>query len=257
MPIPQRASAAAGFWPQWRENKLFALLLSILLVYTIVWMSGMIRRQGFSEQMAPSISVTASGQAVLVTDLATVDLGVTTNGATADVAQDANTQKVNTLLAKLKEFGIAERDLQTTNYSIYPQYNYDASPAVIASFDATQTITVRIRNKDMVGTILAAAGDLGATNVGNVRYEADDSSVAESAARAEAIDKAHLQAAEIARSLGVQLGDVVAYSESFGSVPQPYQYASDFGGRGGGGSPIIEEGENEVSVTVYVNYAVR
>lgn len=256
MPSPQqRSSAPGGFWPHWHDNKLFALLLAILLAYAIVWMAGMIRTQGHVKQMAPSISVTATGDAVLETDLATVDLGVTSAGATGDAAQDANTEKVNALLTKLKELGIEERDLQTTNYSIYPQYDYNVSPPAVVGYEATQTVTARIRNKDMVGSILATAGDLGATNVGNVRYEADDSSDAEATARAEAIAKAHRQAEEIAESLGVQLADVISYSESFGQPPYPYAMADE--GRGGAGVPVIEEGEPEVSVTIYVNYAVR
>lgn len=256
MPTPQRSSAAGGFWPHWHDNKLFALLLAILLAYGIVWMAGMIRTQGYAKQMAPSISVTATGEAVLETDLATVDLGVTSSGATGDAAQDANTEKVNALIAKLKEMGVEDRDLQTTNYSIYPQYDYNVSPPTVVGYEATQTVTARIRNKDMVGAILAAAGDLGATNVGNVRYDADDSSSAEAEARAEAIARAHEQAQQIADSLGVQLVDVVSYSESFGEPPYYPYPAADSAGRGGG-SPVIEEGEPEVMVTIYVNYAVR
>ncbi len=245
---------SGGFWPHWKDNKLFSLLLAILLVYIIVWLSQKIENEGFSEQMAPSLSVTATGDAVLETNLATVDLGVTTNDVTANKSQDANTEKSNSLIAKLKEMGIDDRDIKTSNYSIYPQYDYTLSPPVVVGFETNQTVTVRIRNKDLVGPILSAAGDLGATNVGNVRYEADDTTNAEAVARAEAIENAHEQAEQIAKSLGVSLGDIVSYSESFGS-PVFYSYRGE--ALGGDGGVNIPEGESEVNVTVYVNYAIR
>ncbi len=215
------------------------------------------RRTGYADQMPPSITVSALGTGTSANDVATVDLGVTNSAANSSTAQDDNTVKVNAIMAAMKELGIAAEDLKTSSYNIYPQYDYDQAPPTIVGYEASQTVTVKIRNSDLVGKVLEKAGDVGATNIGGLRFEADDDSGAEADARAEAIAKARQQAEEIAKAMGATLGDVVSYSENKGSDMYPYYERALSVDSAQGAMPSISPGQSEVQMQVYISYSLR
>jgi uncharacterized protein YggE len=95
--------------------------------------------------------------------------------------------------------------------------------------------------------VIEKAGDLGATNIGSLRYEADDKTAAEAQAREEAIVRAYEQALSIVDAMGARLGDVVSYAES--DNPSYYGYAYE---SASGATPDIQPGEEEVIMTVYI-----
>lgn len=259
-----RSSDRVSVWPSWQENKLFTVLLGILLAYLIVFMGAKIRETmfasnniGYADQPAPMLSVNATGITYVSSDVATLDLGIANTAATAAAAQDANTKAMNAMIAGLREAGLADEDMKTSAYNVYPQYDYNQSPAVVVSYEASQTLTVKIRNQDLVSTVLEKAGILGATSIGSLRYEADDRTTAEAEARQEAIAQAYEQALRIADTMGARLGRVVSYSESSGVPSYGYGgYAYDYA-REESSSPTIQPGEEEVAMTVYINYALE
>lgn len=258
-PKSRQSSGSVSIWPSWKDNRGFALLLGILMAYSIVFLGAKIRETmytssqvGVADRPAPSISVTATATTTVASDIATVDLGVTNSASSAATAQDDNTVRVNAMIAGLRELGVEDKDMKTSAYTVYPQYDYNQSPAVVVGYEASQTVTVRIRNKDLVNSVIEKAGDLGATNIGSLRYEADDKTVAEAEARKEAIGRAYEQALSIADAMGARLGDVVSYAES--DNPSYYGYAYDVGG---GATPDIQPGEEEVVMTVYIDYALE
>lgn len=257
---------SSSFWPQWDDQPVFTVLLALFLAMGVFWAgAGAYRsyqestRVGYGEQMAPSISVSADGKAVVKNDIATVDIGVTKSAADASEAQNLATEAMNSLTAAIKELGIAAEDLQTSSYYVYPQYDYDDSPATIVGYEASQTLTVKIRENDLVSTVLGEAAELGATNIGSLRFEADDDSAAEDEARKEAIAKARAQAEATAAAMGATLGEVISYSESTGdSGYDYYSYAEssrDFAA--GGVAPDVQMGQSEVQLYVYITYGLK
>lgn len=254
---------SSGFWPKWHENKAFTVLVGILLVYLIVLVGAQIKKTlaesemvGIENYPAPSIVVTAEGKTTVVPDVAVLDLGVDVTASTAEEAQDNNTGIMNALVAAMKEFGIAEADMQTSSYSVHPQYDYDVSPPTIVGYAASQRLTVRVRETESVGEVMASAGNLGATSVGSLRFEVDNPTQATNEAREEAIAKAHEQAEDIARAMGVDLGGIVSYYESTGGVPEYRSYANAEFGLDAAAEPTIEEGSTDVFVSVSVTYAL-
>lgn len=262
IPSSSRSKSSGGFWPHWHENKLFALLLAILLVYGIVFLGVKIRQTlfetryvGVGVRQPSTISVSATESMSVTPDLATVDLGVTTSGASANAAQDANTEKTNALLAGLQELGIESKDLKTSYYTVYPQYDYNRSPAVVVGYEASQTITVRVRNRDLVSSVLEKAGNLGATAISSLRFEVDDEDSVKALVREKAIAKAYEQALSVADTMGARIGGVVSYSETSGSdVPV---YYDSYRAVGGGSAPDIAQGENEIEMTVYIDFSLQ
>lgn len=249
-----------GFWPQWEENKMFSLLLAIFLVYLIVFVFVQIRQTveetkqlGYADQMPPTISISAEGEAYAVPDIGRVEFTVMSQASTSSAAQDAVTVEANALLAKMRELGLEEKDLQTSSYNVYPLYDYDVSPQQVTSFEASQSLTVTIRDLSMSDRILEEAGNLKVDYIGNVVMEIDDAASVQGEAREEAIEKAREQAEQIARAMGQQLGEVVSYYEYAGGGYYPYERAMDMSG----GAPEIAEGENEVTINVSITYGLE
>lgn len=251
-----------GCWPSWQENKLFTVLLALVCLSIIgaltaqawkTWREA--NATGFSELAAPTISVSATGEAAAVPDLATIDLGVRVTASSANVAQDQNTEKMNALIAAIQNLGIEEADMQTSSYSVDAQYNYNVSPAVITGYQASQTLTVKIRDNAKVGTVIETAGNNGANDVGSLYYEFEDDTAILAEARDEAIADARDQAEVIARAMGARLGAVVSYSEYSGGDDYYRSFANEMLADAGS-APDIQVGENEVELTVSMTYAI-
>ncbi len=260
--MPNKESSG-GFWPQWGENKLFALLLAILLVYGIVYLCTLVRKTaleadqvGIAARQPSMITVTATDKASVAPDIATVDLGVTNTAATPEKAQSDNAAKTNALLDALKALGIAPADIQTSNYSVNPSYDYNSSPAKVVGYDANQTVTVKIRNQDLVSSVLQKSVSLGATNVNGLQFTVDDPAAVEADARAKAIAKAYEEAAAIAGAMHARVGAVISYSEADNNGPiffAPSAISKD----AGGAAPSVAPGQTEVSKTVTIEFAIK
>ena len=260
-------NSSSSLWPQWDDQPVFTVLLALLLATGVAWLGAEAykalqesSRVGYGEQMSPSISVNAEGTSVVKNDIATVDIGVIKTAPSASDAQGKAIEAMNALTAAMKDLGIVADDLQTSSYDVYPQYDYEQSPAVIVGYEASQTLTVKIRKSELVNVALGKAGDLGATNIGSLRFEADDDAEAMNAARAEAIAKARAQAESIAEAMDATLGDVVSYSESFGGGGYPY--FKSFGDSmmdvaSSASAPDVQMGQSEVEISVYLTYSLE
>lgn len=255
----------SSFWPTWHENKLFTVLLAILMVYGIVWVGAGIKKTlreyshvGFSDLSAPTISVSASGKASVVPDIATTDVTVTKTGATAVDAQNTASATMTTVLAAIKALGIADADIQTSSFNTSEVYDYDVSPAVITGYQSSQTLTVKIRDTDLIANVLDAGPKNGATSVSSIRYEVDDETATIAEARDEAIAKAKAQAKSIAASMGGRLGRVVSYNESQGGSVMPYYGMMESASKAADSiAPPVEVGSEEIEMTVSITYALN
>jgi uncharacterized protein YggE len=243
---------------------MFTVLLGIFMVYGIIFTGVHIktamqesRMTGFSDLPAPTISVSATGTASAVPDIATVDMTVTKSSSTATQAQSDASAASATLLVAIKALGIEDADLTTSSFSTNPVYDYDVSPATIASYESTQTVTIKIRNTDLTSAVLDAGPKNGATNVSGIRYEVDDTSNVEQEARVEAVAKAKTQAENIAKAMHVRLGRVVSYNESTGgNYPIMYDMLAATKAAADTVAPPVEVGSQETNLTVNITYSI-
>lgn len=199
-------------------------------------------------------------------DIATFSAAVVTDGG-QDVAalQEKNTEKMNAVNAFLKEQGIENKDLKTTQYSLNPRYSYPTCsggvcpPATIVGYTLTQTLQVKVRELGKLSTLLSGVVEQGANSVTDIRFVVDDDTAAKNEARKEAIAKAEEKAKSIAQAAGFRLGEVVNVYESADTPPLPYE-----GGMGGGldmaksaVAPTIEPGTQTAQVTMVLTYAIE
>ena len=204
-----------------------------------------------------TITFTGEGKVYTKPDIAFVDLSVVTQGSQVKSVQEANTKKMNKVIEFLKSFGIEDKDIKTTNYNLYPQYNYENNriPQIIG-YQITQTLNIKIRNLDKVGDILQGGVDVGINQVNSLYFGVENDDQVKEQARTMAIADAKKKAEKLAKELEVRLGKVTNFSENIYGYPIPL-YKGEYGVGGGGASPDIQTGENEVTVNVMITYEVK
>ena len=201
-----------------------------------------------------TISVTGTATVTVVPDLATLALGVTTNGDTAAQAMTANSAAMAAVIAKLKAAGIAERDMQTSNLSLNPNWVPDASgtTSVIKGYVASNMLTVQIKALETTGSVLDAAIADGANTLNGLTFGLQDPRPKEDAARKAAVADAMARAKLLAEAAGTTLGAIESISEveGFQPGPQPMFKTAD-----AMAVPVVA-GEVGVSASVTITWAL-
>jgi uncharacterized protein YggE len=206
----------------------------------------------------PRIVVSGEGEAALRPDLALITLAVMREAPTAREAMTANNDAMAAVIAALKEAGVADRDLQTAGLQINPRYDYPrnqdgSQTAVLAAYQVTNTLSVRVRDIAKVGEILDQAVTLGVNQGGGISFTNDDPSAAIEEARRKAVADAIAKARTLAQAAGVDLGKVVEISEqSFAPPPMPFLSKIADARE----SVPVEAGENAYRVQVGVTFEI-
>jgi len=235
------------------------LFLVILTVSEIVGISNKIKEGryiGQGSQYKDTISISGVGKVLAKPDIGQVDLSVISDATTVAAAQKDNTDKMNKITQAMKDLGVADEDLKTTNYSIYPRYQYTKGKSEIIGYEVSQTLEVKIRNLDKSGDILGKAALLGANQVGSLIFTFDDLEAIKSEARQKAVANAKQKAQDLAAGLGVTLGKIASFNESVSGEPVPIYASEGLGVGGGGGTPDIQTGQNEIQVNVMLSYEI-
>lgn len=218
---------------------------------------------GASDQPEPRILVTGQGSAHIAPDMAVLNLTVMREAATARKALDANSAAMAEVIAAMTAAGIAEKDLQTANFSIQPRYNQPPrkangerpTPRIVA-YTVRNSLTVRVRDINKVGEILDKSVTLGANEGGNIQFTNDDPLVALTEARRNAVADALAKANTLADAAGVEVGDIVEISEQ-SYRPRPMSMARAEMSMDMGGAVPVAAGENSYSVTVNITVAIE
>ncbi|TCR92270.1 SIMPL domain-containing protein [Rhizobium sp. BK376] len=208
------------------------------------------------------VMVTGEGHSSIAPDMAIVTLAVVKQSKTARDALDENSKAMGAVLATLKDAGIAERDLQTSRFSIQPQYNYpnnnkgQPQPPELVGYQATNSLSVRIRDLSKLGSIIDQSVTLGINQGGDIQFTNDKPEEALTAARKDAVADALAKAKTLTDAAGVKLGRVIEISEnSIRPAPQPVFRAAMMKDAAAPAVPV-QGGENTYDVTVNVTYAI-
>lgn len=208
-----------------------------------------------SVQAQTMLNVTGVGTVYIHPDIARINIGVQTQSIDAGEALAENTANANAIRQILMEKGVAERDIQTSNFSIYQtvnDYPEDGS-APEMSFVVQNTVNVTVRDLDSLGEVLAAVVDQGANTIYGVSFDVEDPDAAYTEARDLAIQDAQSQAEAIAEAAGVRLGDIYSLSIYDSGTPAAMDSSTAAYGVGGGSVPI-SAGTLTVQVSVNISY---
>ncbi|MDP2586350.1 MAG: SIMPL domain-containing protein [Candidatus Komeilibacteria bacterium] len=249
------------------NNKMKHILAVILLSGAILLGLVSLVRERIVNPSQYTASFTGEGRVFAKPDIAQIQLAVRTDRAKdAVTAVKNNTDKINSVIKKLKDLEIEEKDIKTTAYQLNPEYDYPANVGrqVLAGYSVYQEVTVKIRNLDNVGRVIEQVTSVGVNQITGPTFTIDDLSEVHKQAREEAIAKAKEQANSTANMSGLRLGKLVGVYEetSRGGMPPVYyakamDSAIGMGGESAFPAPEIQTGENEVILRVTLTYQIK
>ena len=246
----------SSFWPTWEENKPFALLLIILLAYAIVFLAMKMERLGKPEPFEHQITIEGQADASAVPDIATVTVGVDTQGAEVASAQAENSTTMNALVEKIKALAISAEDIQTSYYNVYENTEWNGQEYVSNGWIVSNQIEIKIRNSELVSSVLDTAGQNGATSISGPAFAVEDTSALKDQVRTLAIADAKQKASILASTLGIELEEVVGYSEWSENSTDDYMMRSSAAYGGGESAPDVEAGSEELTLHVSITYTL-
>lgn len=249
---------------QTAKDKSFYGILTAVSIVLIVYLGANAlkaiaeyRQVGYEPRGRDTFTVQGEGKISAKPTLAEVDLGLYSEGQDVGRVQDNNSTKVNGIVAAMKQMGIADADIQTSNYHIGPKLEWPGGVQVVTGYIVSQNLKIKIRDLDKVGTVLAKAGDLGANQVNGVRFTIDDPTELRQQARTKAIEDAKKKAQELADAMGVRVVKVVTFSESSGGTTPPILYRAMEDASLKAAVPDIQSGSLDVETNVSVTFEIR
>jgi uncharacterized protein YggE len=202
------------------------------------------------------LHVAAESQVRAAPDLATITLGVQTDAATAQAALAENAKRMQAVFAALKKAGVADKDVQTSNLSIAPQYAYaEREPPKLTGYQASNQVSVIVRDLKRLGATVDAVVGSGSNQVNGVTFGLADPDRALDQARKDAVAKARARAELYAQAAGLKVARIVAISEGGDAAipPMPMPMAKMAMAEATPTAP----GELALSVTVNVAFELR
>lgn len=213
-----------------------------------------------------TITVQGVGIVSVKPDTATVTLGVVHSEESLKDAQDKVTADLDAITAALKDAGIAEKDLATSQYNVQPINEYDRNDNFqgVKGYEVSVSLNVTIRNLETLGNILDTATSAGANQIWGISMYVDDTTEAASQARTAAMEEAHNRAETLARSEGLLITGVYSIEETMAPQPKPIDMeasrdlAAPQASSAESSNPVpISTGTTEIRVGVEVVYIIE
>lgn len=209
--------------------------------------------------------VTASGTGKVYgePDIVVITVGVNVQRPTVQQARADASAAQQAVIDSLKDNGVQDRDIQTVQFSVYPQYDHSVnrSQGEIIGYVVSNVVTAKVRDLDRTGEVVDEATDAGGNDavVQGVYFTIDDPKELQEEARRQAVQEARRQAETLADAAGVKLGKIIAISESHGYIPFERGFAGgglDSSAQVPSASPL-EPGQIEVNITVNLQFALE
>ena len=246
-----------------KYKKVLAFVFAFALVFILV---KAFDGRGNKDIQKDTIVVSGKGELTVKPDIANLSFSVMEESMDVAEASDAVNVKIAKIMESLQSNGVDEKDIKTTGYNIYPRYDYINTQTypyggkqVLAGYDVTQGIEIKIRDLSMAGKIVTALGTLNVTDMSGLNFTNDKYDDLVKEARDEAIKEARAEAKKLAKSLGVKLVKIVGYSEG-GNYPVYYDrmaVSAASMGKGGSAEAVIPTGENKITSNVSITYEIR
>lgn len=264
--------------------KYMRVLIATLLLMGILVLLGVVAQTfnwSWTEPNYATINVEGVAEVTAVPDVGAFHFTVEAEAMEVAAAQEDSGDKINDIMAYLKdEGGVEEKDIKTTGYNVYPRYEWEARTAcfgpecdrerVLKGYVVTQTVNVKVRETGKAGALVAGVGSRGATNVSGLSFEVDDLEAKKEEARLLATADAKEKAKRLASELGVRLGDIVNFNDGSGGgyypMPMMEERAVSVDSTYGMGGDMIEEkafapeisvGEDEITARVTITYKIK
>ncbi len=204
------------------HKKFGLMMISLLLIGVLAACSPFSTPN--NPENARSLSVNGVGHVTVVPDIASINIGVRTEAELVTDALEGNTAQANAISRALQDLGVAEEDIQTSNFNVYPSDRYDPMTGQIEGryFVVENTVNVMVRELGNLGDVLNTVVSAGANTIYGINFSVENRDEAVAEARRLAIADAQEKASEIADAAGVQLGEIISINVHEGGYSMPY-----------------------------------
>ena len=260
----------AGFLK--KKSTLANVFLAVLIIFTaaltvstVVGIQNKIKEGRYIGQEIETkntLVVSGRGEAYGKPDLALISFAVASEAKTVAEAMAQNSQKMNAVIAFVKNQGVEDKDLKTTTFSLRPRYEWReeniSSQRQLVGYEARQELEVKVRAMDKIGRLVEGATAAGANQIGDLQFTIDNREELEKEAREEAVKDAKDRAKELASLLGVNLVRITNFSEESQAPTYSLQTFNALEKAGDEKeAPQIETGENKIEITVNITYEIN
>lgn len=204
-------------------------------------------------------TVTGEGTFSVQPDIAYVDVGIQKTASTVKQAQSQINESMNKIISGLKTLGVDSKNIQTSQYSINPNYDWSSSVQKITGYSANTQLKIKITDIDKINEIIDSATANGANQVNNITFDIENREDAENSARKEAVAEANRKAEAAARAAGFKLGKIISYSEnSNDNLLRPVAYAvKSMSVANEAASTNVQTGNEEIKIVVNLSYQIN
>ena len=245
----------------------FILIGAITLIVVLALL-----REKIVNDFQNSITFTGVGKVTYQPDTALVNIGIQVDKApTADEALRQLNEKINRVIPAIKELGISGDDIQTQNYSLYPNYDFVDNVSRVSGYNANQQLSVKVKNvvesPDLISKVIGVASQQGINQINGITFDVSNLEQLKQEARLKAIEDAKEKVGSVSKALGIRkLDDVIGWYENVVQAPgvQPYYGGYGMGGEGGGNglakpapTPQVPTGTQEIVIEVGLTYEVK
>jgi uncharacterized protein YggE len=237
------------------------LVAPLMFVAAVCGNGNTTRIENSGDNQPHGITVAGEGKVSGKPDLALITLGVSTLRPTVAEAREAAGAALTGMIDSMKRNGVADKDIQTQQLSIYPEYDYTGSQQTLRGFRVSNTVSAKLRNIDntskVVDDAVAAGGN--ETTIQGIAFTIDNPESLRQQAREAAVADAKEKAKTLASASGVDVGNPIVISETGGYQP-PIAYDRAAGAASApeaNASTPIQPGELDVVINVSVTWEIK
>jgi uncharacterized protein YggE len=245
------------------RGKIISVIVFFILLFIFAKWGPAINLSTITQTKGDPFVVTGEGKVSVTPDIAKVTLGIQDSGLSLKTVQNSVNTKSKALTDAIKKLGIAESDIKTTSYNIYPQYDYTTPIQKITGYQVSTDYEITIKDFDKVNDVITSGTAAGANIVGSVSFDLNDATKTEkmNEARTLAVKDAKTKAEGLAKAAGISLGKIINVSENQNQSIRPMALTDKSAVGLGGGTPAIapdiQPGTTEIDITVSLSYEVR
>jgi uncharacterized protein YggE len=202
--------------------------------------------------------MSGQGQEQAAPDQVTLEAGVTSQAPSAAAALAVNSRNMQSVFAALKKLGVADKDMQTANFSVQPQMTNGSNnqPRTVTGYQVNNQVRVRLLDVSKLGAALDALVSAGANQMYGINYGFQDSSALLAKARADAVADAKTKAETFAKAAGVSLGSIVSITENGAQPVRPLYEMEQVVVTASRAAPVAA-GQVSVNANVYIVWNIQ
>jgi len=205
-----------------------------------------------------TLSANGTGEVYLVPDVAYINVGVRVDADEVSQALSKNNIQANEISQALQALGVEQKDIQTSNFNVYPMMDYGIDGQVTRRYFVVEnTVYVTVRDLSKLGNLLDAVVRSGANTINGISFDVLDKVAAEAQARDAAIENAKAEAQAIAKAAGVKLGEVQSVYVNTSRGTTPVYEAKGIGGAAAPSSVPVAAGQLMITVDASLTYEIK